>query len=51
MKDLLLKQTPFLGFAYGFSVTIMKVFNSTSLTGACSEIAKEIIVNYIPPVF
>lgn len=51
MKDLLLKQTPFLGFAYGFSVTIMKVFNSTSLTGACSEVAKEIIVNYIPPVF
>ena len=29
----------------------MKVFNSTSLTGACSEVAKEIIVNYIPPVF
>jgi len=51
VKDLLLKQTPFLGSAYGFSVTVMKVCNSTSVTGASSEVPKGIIVNYIPPVF
>lgn len=50
-ENLLLKQTQFLGSAYDFGVTAMKVYNTTSVTGACREAAKGIVMDCAPPVY
>ena len=46
----LLKNAPILGSCYGFTKTAIKVYNSTTPTGAIKTAVKGIVLDCTPPV-
>lgn len=46
----LLKNAPVIGSCYGFSTTAIKVYNSTTPSGAIKTAAKGVILDCTPPV-
>lgn len=49
MADDLIKHVPIVGQAYGFTMTALKIYNSTSPIGATSLAVKGILADCLPP--
>ena len=46
----LMKNAPVIGSCYGFATTAVKVYNSTTPTGAIKTAVKGIVIDCTPPV-